>query len=265
MKEGLKIVFDSQGGAQLKGDASELGPDGSQVFVKLPVGIATAMAEISKAHRSARMVGVGLATDPAIHPDSRTIREWIKDPREFDVLVWLATFVLREWETLPHRTRAQHRELFQRIARLCRELGAALDETGDGYVRGGGFGLGGVGVRQLMTDEESALFYAVCARSFKSLYPDSTEDVIIELTEPKLPSINELLERVASAAQRLEKDGPLHSQPTKRGAKRGYFVRRMGELFLQRHGEQPHEVIAALTTIALGEATDRELVAKLLA
>lgn len=87
------------------------------------------------------------------------------------------------------------------------------------------------------------------------------------LAEGKLrfPTMQRLLERLAATAELLQLDGPIHPQPAKRGAERGYFIRRMGELFQRRYGEQPHEVIAALTTIALGEATDRELVAKLLA
>lgn len=264
MKRKPTIVFDSRGRFYPEGDASELEPNGPPISFELPVGVATAAAEITKARKSFRMGNVGLATDPATHPDSRIIREWIKDPREFDVLVWLASSVIGEWETLPRRTRTQHRELFQRIARLCRELSAAIDETGDGYIRGGGYGLGGVSVRKLMTDSEGAAFDAICRRDYEAQYPEGAEYEISD-HEPYLPRIDELLERMGSAAQRLEKDGPIHSQPTKRGAKRGYFVRRMGELFAQRHGEQPHEVIAALTTIALGEATDRELVAKLLA
>lgn len=264
MKKKPTLVFDSRGRVYPEGDASELDPDAPPISFELPTSVATAVHEVSKARKFFRAGSVGLATDPATHPDSQIIREWVKDPREFDVLVWLAASVIREWEVLPHRTQAEHRELFQRIGRLCRELNAAIDETGDGYIRGGGFGLARVGVRDLMTDGEAAVFEKACNSSVETKNRSGTEHGHFE-PGPDLPRVDQLLERVASAARRLEKDGPIHSQPAKRGAKRGYFIRRMGELFQQRHGEQPHEVIAALTTIALGEATDRELVAKLLA
>lgn len=263
MKRFFTVEFDPRGRMRIDGDPSEEDPDGPPFEFKFPESVAAACTEVLKGRRTFR-IGQGLATDPTTHPDSAIILKWTKDQREFGVLIWLAACVIAEWDRLPHRTRAQHRELFQRIGRLCRELHAALDETGDSYYRGGGYGLANANVRDLMTDREEAEFMDICAFAHMAQFP-GTQVERISVNEPGLPRVDDLLERVESAAARLEKQGPMHSQPTKRGAKRGYFVRRMGELMKQRHGEQPHEVIAALTTIALGEATDRELVAKLLA
>lgn len=147
---------------------------------------------------------------------------------------------------------------------MTNKIRGSLDETGSIYIRGGGYGMELMGVRALLTDDEAADFESACSHSMETRNRSGTETGFIE-HEPSLPTVQELLERVASAAQRLEKQGPIHAQPNKRGAERGYFVRRMGEVFQRRYGEQPHEVLAALTTIALGEATERELVAKLLA
>jgi hypothetical protein len=216
-----------------------------------------AAIEFSKARKPMSLTNGALVCDPARHPDTVVIREWLgraaRDASELDVILYLACMIRGEWGSMPHRTRSEHRALFQRIAKLCRELSGALNETGSMYIRGGGFGLEHLRVRELLTDSEGAEFEAALKRR-----DDGSP-------EPELPCVDELLERVASAANRLEKQGPLHAQPNKRGAERGYFVRSIGALLEQRYGEQPHEVIAALTTIALGEATDRELVAKLLA
>jgi len=230
--------------------------------ISIPRAFGHAILEVSRGRKSFRFGdGVKLACDPATHPDAESVHHWLERKQkpldEFEVVVWLMVCVRHEWMHLPHRTRTQHRELFQRIARLCRELDAAMEETGDLYFRGGGYGLMDAGVRQLMTDSEIVEFDSACNQGSEP--HNGGED------KPELPRVQELLERIASAAERLERQGPIHAQPNKRGAERGYFVRRMGELFQQRYGEQPHEVIAALTTIALGEATDRELVAKLLA
>lgn len=206
----------------------------------------------------------GLATDPARHADAVIIRGWLsrikREPSEFDVICYLAVFVRNEWATMPRRTAKEHRALFRRIRVLCRELLKALWETGADYIPSGGLGLRSLRMLDLITDAERAEFEA-------DLVPVDSGEVGDDFRLAPgacLPTVAELLQRVAAAAQRLEEQGPLHAQPTKRGAERGYFVRRMGALLQQRYGEQPHEVIAALTTIALGEATDRELVTKLL-
>ena len=220
-----------------------------------------AVLEVNRGRKTFRFrEGRDSGCDLHRHADGRIIREWVDkhhaDANEMDVIRWLALAVRREWANLPHRTKTQHRELFARVVRLCGELKAALIETDDRYFRAGGYGLQDASVRDLLTDAEKACFAEAFAAGEYEL-----QDYRIT---GAFPSMEELLDRVASAADRLERAGPMHSQPKKRGAERGYFVRRIGELFMQRYKAQPAEVIAALTTIALGEATDRELVAKLL-
>jgi len=229
--------------------------------------LAEAMLEISQGGQIFHLhQNTILATDPSKHADADVIRAWLKAKSkssfEFEVIVWLARAVRGEWAVLPHRTQSQHRELFQRIARLCRELREAMDETGALYRSDGGQGLMDVNVRQLFSEHEHAEFEAAY-KQVEQIYSRSKSGNEFVEYEPELPDVDDMLERIANAAERLERQGPLHTQPNKHGAERGYFVRRIGELIAQRYGEQPLEVIAALTTIALGEATDRELVAKL--
>lgn len=220
--------------------------------------------------------GNPLACNPDEHADASFIRDWLasihRDPADLQVIFWLAYFVRNEWANFPKRTNSENRELYQRIAKLCDELRGAMDETGLPYSDGNG-GLQGVSIYQMLTDFEIDCVVAACdcARRLEDIPPDldaaqrRTMGKMLSLPGAELPTIGTLLERVAAEARQLDSLGPLHSQPNKRGAERGYFVRRTGTLFERRYGEQPHEVIAALTTIALGEATDRELVAKLLA
>ncbi len=229
--------------------------------MKLPGPLCAAMTEINRGKKSFILLEhISLACDPSMHADSGIVRSWLKhkniDSQDFDVIVWLAVAARSEWSTLPQRTVSQHGKLFQHIAKLCQQLSCSLGETGALYMRGGGHGLQHASVRDLLSEFERGELAEILEQTDCSL-DDFRLGVI-------LPNLEDLLERVASAAIRLEKQGPLHSQPNKRGAERGYFARRMAELFMQRYGEQPHEIIAAMCTIALGEATDRELVAKLL-
>ena len=260
---GEKNLFDFR--ITVENDGSKAAADdgirllGSQVA--FPSAFGKACAEVNRGRKNFVMAdGMQLACDPFEHPDSRVIREWLdkssKDPEELHVIAYLSLGVRSEWKMLPQRTRSQHRELFKGIAALCRELKDALSSTDDPYRRGGGYGLSHASVRDLLTDDEQATFHKALDTG-----PYKLDDWEMGSTFPRM---EELLDRVASAAERLEQQGPIHSQPNKRGAERGYFVRRMCELFIQRYGVLPYEVIAALTTIALGEATDRELVAKLM-
>lgn len=226
--------------------------------------------------------GNPLASDPARHPDSHVIQSWLTltgrehiTPSEFHVIFWLAYFIRNEWARLPKRTPGEHKLLYQRIAILCKDLGNALDETGTPYADGAGYGMKHLCTASLLRDSEIGGFVSAyntaVGKGPETRTMNASERRFLECIDSAcsglsfaLPTVQALLERVESVASRLEAQGPLHTQPNKRGAERGYFVRRIGALFQRRYGEQPREVIAALTTIALGEATDRELVAKLL-
>lgn len=191
------------------------------------------------------------------HPDSRIIQSWIAKRKveafEFDVLMLWADRVRQEWTMAPRFAPTEHRRRFERVANLCRELRDALQQTEADYAGGNGAGLKDISLFGLLTTEEGEAL----------LHAPTTENGWINTLLIQF-EIETVLERLGLMATRFADEGPAHSQPNKRGAERGYFVRRMGELFQKRFGEQPHEVIAALTTIALGETTDRELVAKLL-
>lgn len=194
------------------------------------------------------------------HPDMAIIADWLeaegKPLSEVGVMYWFAVSARSEWAYLPKRTLSEHRQLFKRISRLTIELREAINETGDFYFRGGGWGLRGASVGALLSDAER--------NTFKQALAGSENDIDPAVIDAAWPRVDELLGRIQKAAGRLADKGPVHAQPRKRGAERGYFVRRMGQLFLQRYKKCPTEVIAALTTVALDEVTDRELVAKLL-
>lgn len=220
--------------------------------------------------------GNPLACDPDAHPDAATIKAWLANSAraadDLRVIFWLAYFVRNEWARLPKRTRAEHSRLYSRIAKLCRELRGAMQETGARDLGDWGWGLQHTPTLSLLNDDEAARLIDACTRvatgdgGKKSIGSAERRLLGILLSWPtSIPDVPMLLERLEAKAKLLDVEGPLHTQPKKRGAERGYFVRRTAELFQKQYGEQPHEVIAALTTIALGEATDRELVAKLLA
>lgn len=221
-----------------------------------------AMSEINRGRKSFTLGDVFIG-NPKVsvddHPETSMLRNWLagenKDAGELEVIWWLAIAVRSEWSALPHRTKSEHEKLYARIERLCKELIDSLADTESFYKRAGGWGLWRARVSSLLTDSEEK---ALADRMRDDLSP----------TDPELdlafPTIEELLERLSSAADRLKRQGPVHAQPNKRGAERGYFVRRMGELFVQRYGKISAEAIASLTTVALDEPTDRELVSKLL-
>lgn len=194
------------------------------------------------------------------HPDVRKIERWLgkreAPPEDSTVVFWLSIAVRNEWEKLPRRTKAQHRALYKRIETLCTDLEEALKETGHTFLRSGGWGMQDATVVDLMTDPEIATADDVMAGGTYSLGNFQLYSIF--------PKMEDLLARFAVAAKQLSSQGPAHNQPNKRGAERGYFVRRMSELFFRRYEESPADVIAAVTTIALSEPTDRELVAKLL-
>lgn len=235
----------------------EIGPDGD-LRKEISEALVKAVIEVNRGRASFTQGDVTVGAWPD-HPDLLKVKEWLKRRAaatdELEVIFWLAVNVRAEWEHLPKRTASEHRELHARIQRLCVELDAALRETGSLYYRGGGHGLMAPSVRALLTDSETSALNEALADS----------GGIDNLRNSwAFPCMDDLLARLGAAAKRLHDAGPIHSQPNKRGAERGYFVRRIGDLFQQRYGEAPAEVLAAITTVALDEATDRELVAKLL-
>ena len=202
------------------------------------------------------------------HPDRKIIAEWLAckgAPSDFAVLYFVSVHVIAEWLDLPKRTRTQHRKLFVQIEETAKQLASLLAETEEMYYRGGGYGLRHALVCDLFTDKESDDIVASVGHWIES-HPEEMDDGTELVINPRnmFPDMEELLQRLSSAANRIAKAGPIHSQPNKRGALKGFFVRRMEGLLLQRYGEVSTEVLAAIVTIALNEATDRELVAKLL-
>lgn len=202
--------------------------------------------------------GVSVGEWPG-HPELQRVKEWLQkrgaDADELAVIYWIAVSIRSDWEHLPKRTATEHKELYGRIVRLTDELSDAIDETGTFYYRGGGHGLKGASARNLLTDEEETVLDSAMAASGGINNAENSW---------AFPSMELLLARLHMAAQRLLKEGPIHGQPSKRGAERGYFVRRLHRVFERRYREAPAEVLAAITTVALDEITDRELVTKLI-
>lgn len=210
-----------------------------------------------------------LASRYCIHPDRKFIEKWLQTQNmsadELDVICWAATFVLLEWKRGPKRTATEHRKLFHRIESLCGELVQALTESDEHFLDDTSLGLANATVRQLLTNDEQSESYR---RLHYVLGPITDAPAVANLAtaiqKPFDLTMEELLKRLAKTAATLGARPPLHTQPKKRGAERGFFVRTMGELFKLRYGVTPVEAIAAISTIALQEPTERELVAKLL-
>lgn len=196
------------------------------------------------------------------HPELKVVRCWLESMRKetarHEVLVihFLCVAIRSEWADLPKLTKAEHNKLYQRIRSLCDELRDALNETGSFYMRGGGWGLMGASVDMLLTKPEASQWSKLLSSGYESERDGDVPDIF--------PPLDDLLKRLAAAAERLESQGPVHAQPNKRGAESGYFVRRMGALLKQRYGKQPADVLAALATAVLSKDMDRELASKLL-
>lgn len=204
------------------------------------------------------------------HPDKGIVEKWLREKGQSDncqVIRYVSAHVISEWLTLPKRTKNQHNKLFNDIAGTAKALRALIEQTGSYYFRGGGHGLQGARLCELFTDEESSGIAAV-VDAWNEQHPVTfehadgrVEEMVVNAWE-YFPTVEELLERVAAAAERIAGEGPIHSQPNKRGAMTGYFVRRMGSLLIARFGEAPPPVIAAISAIALGEAIDEDLTRK---
>ncbi len=194
------------------------------------------------------------------HPDLRVLSHWIskrsEDADELAVMFWLSVMVISEWEFLPKITLTEHRKIYKKIMQSCSELSDLLTRTRSEYRRGGGWGMMYPRVMDLLTEDEMDAVNGCMKNS-----ENTGNHMELSLA---LPTVDTLLARLEKAADRLAKKGPIHTQTKKNGAIRGYFVRRIGELFRGRYNECPAEVIAVLTTLALDQETDRELVGKLI-
>ena len=119
-------------------------------------------------------------------------------------------------------------------------------------------------VSELFTDREVIEVLDV-VEAWNDDHPIDHDDVGRPMTKPAaacFPTMEDLLRRIAMAAMRLHEAGPLHSQPNKKGAMNGYFIRRMDGLMRKRYGTYPAEVMAAIATIALDATIDADLVRK---
>lgn len=226
--------------------------------IKLSPAVQQAHAELQRRGRS---LFIPISASPhhwANHAELSRIKQWLhelgRNVDEVEVIYWLSTDVLERWKHLPMRAAREHRAVFDRVARLAKELKSAIEETGSYFVGGGGEGLMRASLFALMNEEERAAM--ISAFRF-----DETED---QITWLDTPTVEEVLDRLVGAAETLSERGPPHTQPRKRGAQRGYYVRAMHEALMMRYGTCPEEVLASLATVALGDVTDRDLVAKLL-
>lgn len=199
------------------------------------------------------------------HPDRLIVEEWLRPPKateedEMKVIYFLSIHVLTEWETLPKKTKAQHIALYKEIADTAQKLITLLENTDSYYYRGGGHGLSHASIADLLTDDEDHNLL----KPLTSFY----EKEFAKFKEPApppgnwFPSVKDILNRVADAADRLKVQGPVHSQPNKRGARNGFFVRRLYEILCQRYGDVPMKVVASIASIALDEIIDDDLAAK---
>lgn len=201
------------------------------------------------------------------HPDRKTVDHWLASIGANDdslVIYFASVHVLAEWSTVPARTPRQHRKLFGEIDETARRLMKLLATTEEHYYRGGGHGLQNAAVCDLFTEQErQEVLDAV--QAWNESHPVDVWENGMPSIKPAaecFPSMEDLLERIASAAKRLQDAGPLHSQPNKKGAMNGYFIRRMDRLLRQRYDNCPDEVLAAIATVILGVAIDADLVRK---
>jgi hypothetical protein len=165
------------------------------------------------------------------HPELFIVKDWLKlhtvREDELEVIFFLAKSIRSEWTIIKRRTIKQHKEIFQNANSLCIQLIDVLKSTESNYIRDGGHGLACASVWDLLNEDERKFFENVFSEKLEGRFGLE----VIGL----FPKMETLLERVANAAKRLEEKGPIHSQPTKRGAERGYFVRRLAEIFTQRY------------------------------
>lgn len=232
--------------------------------ISLPNSLLQACIEVNKKRtrfRSSEATRESIGNRFKTHPDRHILSRWLieraPDSDELEVLYWLSRHVMTEWELLPVRTSTQHHKLYRDIELAAHSLGDLIEATGSEYYRGGGHGLRSAFVSDLFTDSEERDILGPLVEAQKASGAD-----VLQNPQYLFPTVEDVLERIAQAANRLAAVGPKHSQPNKRGALTGYFVRRMREFLIQRYGDAPIKILAAVAAIALDVVIDDDLAAK---
>lgn len=225
-------------------------PDGEPEGVRLSLDLATAAVWVNQGRTAFHLTqeAIDAIGDRwGTSPEKSSILRWLelRQAKEDEgVIYFVAANVIAEWLSIPARTVSEHRKLYAEIAETSRNLASLLESTKTNYYRGGGHGLRSINVYDLRGPGE---------------FPGVNDDVSVTSSFPRM---EDLLGRVASAADRLREAGPIHSQPKKRGARNGYFIRRMHELLISRYGDCPAEVLASIASVALDTIIDADLVKK---
>lgn len=197
------------------------------------------------------------------HPDVAEIAAWLskigRPMNDIGVICYVALGILSAWELAPKSTSSKHRLQYKKIEKLCEDLSAALAETKLTYSQLAPSGLHWLSIADLMTKEEWKGF-ARLAKLTKQDASSASEESILNA----FPRLTQVLDRVADKARLIREKGPTHSQPNKKGARRGFLVRGLAKVLEPRYGSVPASVIAAITTVALNDPTDSTLVNGLL-
>lgn len=172
---------------------------------------------------------------------------------ELETIFALCCHVRESWDLLPKRTLKEHNSYYSKVENLCHELAVMIEDSGNSYVRAGGYGLSGVRVSELFTAEEDRNVLEV----LRSTDNESQLSPIFSI-----PAVSDVLKRLASAAVRIKENGPIHNQPNKVGAINGYFVRELAALLKAKYGQYSVAVISVLSSIVLGTVIDEDLVKK---
>lgn len=235
----------------------------SPELVDASIWVNEGLTEFKTSARASEKIGDRWET----HADKKIIDQWLADLGANDddrVIYFVAAHVLAEWWAIPARTVKDHRKLYREIDETAMRLVALLAATEEVYYRGGGHGLRDARVSDLFTEPENQEIVDV-VDAWNEEHPTDEwgdGDIAIKPARACFPSMEELLERIASAARRLSVAGPLHSQPNKKGALNGYFIRRMDGLLVRRYGKYPAEVLASIASIVLDAVIDADLVKK---
>lgn len=196
-------------------------------------------------------------------PELPLVCRWLDSVRpgqtvEIEVVRWASIFLKSAWKALPRRTITGHRRHFNEVSQRAADLAEALREGSPlPLVLDEGFN--GHRLWQLMSEEEEEAIFGVRP-------PSSDLDASASYSNLRyaLPSLPELLDRLAQRAEAAAKLAPRHSQPNRRNAGRADFLRSMHRVLIARYGQSSVEVLASISTIVFSQTMDAELVRKLL-